>query len=71
MSHYLILSIFFITGSVSLLAAVLDWDWFFTAQNTRFIVSNVGRTQARWFYGILGTFLIATALFFLLNTPTA
>ena len=52
-----------------MLAAILDWDWFFTAQNTLFVVRNVGRRQARWFYGILGMILIGMSVFFFLNTP--
>ncbi len=68
-SHYLIQAIFALAGTVSLLAALLDWDWFFTAHNTQFIVRNVGRRQARWFYGVLGVILIATAVFFFLHTP--
>ena len=67
-SQYLIQGIFATAGIVSLLAALLDWDWFFTARNTQF---NVGRRQARLFYGILGLILIATAVFFVLNTPPA
>ena len=68
-SQYLIQGIFAVAGIVSLLAALLDWDWFFTTRNTQFIVRNVGRRQARLFYGILGVILIATAVFFVLNTP--
>lgn len=67
MSHYFIQGIFALTGIVSLLAALLDWEWFFTAQNTQFIVQNVGRRQARWFYGVLGVILIATAVFFFVS----
>lgn len=70
-SQYLIQGIFAAAGIVSLLAALLDWNWFFTARNTQFIVRNVGRRQARLFYGILGVILIATAVFFVLNTPQA
>lgn len=70
-SHYIILGIFAIAGITSLLAALLNWDWFFTAQNTQFVVRNVGRTRARWFYGVLGFILICTAVFFFLNTPPA
>lgn len=69
LSHCLILFIFAATGLTALLAAVFDWNWFFTARNTQFIVSNVGRRQARWFYGVLGIILIGTAVFFFLNTP--
>ncbi|WP_373720258.1 immunity 17 family protein, partial [Bacteroides heparinolyticus] len=43
--------------------------WFFTTRNTQFIVQNVGRRQARWFYGALGILLIAMSVFFFLNTP--
>ena len=58
MSQYIIQGIFVVAGIIALLAAILDWDWFFTAQNTQFVVRNVGRRQARWFYGILGMILI-------------
>lgn len=67
MSQYIIQGIFALTGLISLLASLLDWDWFFTTRNTQFIVQNVGRRQARLFYGILGVILIATAVFFTLN----
>lgn len=67
MSHYFIQGIFALTGTVSLLAALLDWEWFFTAQNTQFVVRNVGRKQARWFYGVLGVILITTAIFFFVS----
>lgn len=62
--HYFIISLFALSGIVSLLAAVLDWDWFFTAQNTRFIVRNLGRHRARWCYGVLGVVLMGMAVVF-------
>ena len=67
-SKYLIQAIFALAGLTSLLAALLDWDWFFNARNAQVIVGNVGRRRARWFYGVLGVILIATAIFFILNT---
>jgi len=69
MSQYIIQGIFAVAGIVSLLAALLDWDWFFTAQNSQLIVKNVGRKRARLFYGVLGFILISTSVFFFLNTP--
>ena len=69
MSQYIVQGIFAASGIISLLAALLDWELFFTAQNTQFVVRNVGRKQARWFYGVLGLILICTALFFFLNMP--
>ena len=37
-SHYIIQGIFALAGLTSLLAALLDWDWFFTARNAQFVV---------------------------------
>lgn len=68
-SQYLIQGIFALTGIISVLAAIFNWDWFFTARNTRFIVQNAGRKRARWFYGLLGLLLIAMAVFFFFHTP--
>ena len=69
MAHYLIQGLFALTGIVALLAALMNWDWFFTARNTQSVVRTVGRPRARWFYGLLGLLLIATAIFFFLHTP--
>ena len=46
MSQYIVQGIFAVAGIIALLAAILDWNWFFTARNTQFIVQNVGRRQA-------------------------
>lgn len=69
MSQYIVQGIFALAGIISLLASVLNWEWFFTARNAQVIVRNVGRRQARWFYGVLGVILIAMSIFFFLNTP--
>ena len=68
-SQYIVQGIFAAAGITSLLAAILNWEWFFTTRNTQFIVQNVGRRQSRWFYGALGILLIAMSVFFFLNTP--
>ncbi len=70
-SQYIVQGIFAAAGIISLLAAILNWDWFFTTRNAQFIVQNVGRRQARWFYGALGIMLIGMSAFFFLNTPSA
>ncbi len=62
--QYFVQGLFALAGIVSILAAVLNWDWFFNTQNVQFIVKNVGRKRARLFYGILGLILVATAIFF-------
>lgn len=69
MSQYIVQGIFALAGIISLLAAVFNWNWFFTARNSQFIVQNVGLRQARWFYGALGIILIGMSVFFFLNTP--
>lgn len=66
-AHYLVHGLFATAGVLSLLAALFDWNWFFTAQNTRFIVHHIGRFHARIFYGVLGVLLIVLALFFFLK----
>lgn len=65
--HYIIQGIFVLVGLLAVLAALFNWDWFFTAQNTQFIVSNVGRSKARFFYAVLGILLIGTGIFFFLD----
>ena len=69
MSQYIVQGIFVVAGIISLLAAVFDWEWFFTARNTQFAVMSVGRKRARLFYGVLGIILIGMSVFFFLNTP--
>ena len=68
-SQYIIQGIFLLSGLVALLAALLDWEWFFTAQNTRFIVRSLGRRRARWCYGLLGVVLVVLAVFFFRQIP--
>ena len=69
--HYLIQGIFVMVGLLAILASLFNWDWFFRSQNTRFIVQNVGRKQARLFYTLLGILMIATAVYFFLEVQAA
>lgn len=65
--HYLLQGIFVLVGLLAILAALFNWNWFFTAHNTQFIVSNVGRSRARLFYALLGALMIATGIYFFMN----
>jgi uncharacterized membrane protein len=65
--HFVLQGLFVGVGLLSLLAALFNWDWFFQSQNTRFVVTNVGRTRARLFYAALGLLLIATGIYFFLT----
>ncbi|ADY37886.1 hypothetical protein Bacsa_3361 [Phocaeicola salanitronis DSM 18170] len=65
--HYIIQALFVLIGLLALLAALFNWEWFFTAQNTQFIVANAGRNRARLFYAFIGILMIATGVFFFLS----
>lgn len=65
--HYFVQGLFAVAGIIALLASLLNWKWFFEAQNAQFIVRNVGRNRARLFYGVLGVILIGMAIFFYYN----
>lgn len=69
--QYVVQGIFALAGLTSLLASLLDWNWFFTTRNAQSIVRNVGRKRARLFYGVLGIILIGMAVFFFLETRKA
>ena len=69
--QYIVQGIFALAGIVSLRAALLNWDWFFTTRNAQTIVRNVGRSRARLFYGILGIIIIGMAVFFFVETRKA
>ena len=71
LGQYIVQGIFALAGIVSLLASLLNWDWFFTTRNAQTIVRNVGRNRARLFYGILGIIIIGMAVFFFVETRKA
>lgn len=49
-------------GGFVLLAAILNWDFFFNARKAVIIVKIFGRNGARIFYGILGVIIIAIGI---------
>lgn len=62
--HNIIQTIFVVAGLTAIAAALLDWDWFFTARNAEFIVKNLGRGRSRILYGAIGVLFIVAAVFF-------
>ena len=62
--HNVVQAIFMLTGAISLLSALLNWEWFFTTDNARFAVKKFGRNGARWIYGTIGLLLMAAAIYF-------
>lgn len=69
--QYIVQALFALAGITSLLAALFNWDWFFTARNAQNVVRYMRRRQARLFYGILGIILIGMAVFFFIETQKA
>lgn len=53
-SQYIISIFFAILGSLSICAALANWDWFFNSNNGKIFVRLFKRTGARLFYAILG-----------------
>lgn len=70
-AHYIIQSVFVLVGILSLMASVFNWEWFFTAQNSQFIVRTLGRNKSRIFYAILGLAMIAAGICFFLSVREA
>jgi len=66
--QYFVQGIFAVAGIIAILAAALNWDWFFNTQNAQLIVRNVGRNRSRLFYGVLGLILVGMSLFFFYNS---
>ena len=60
--QYIVQGIFALAGIISLLASLLNWNWFFTTRNAQTIVRNVGRNRARLCCGIVGVSLIGKAI---------
>ena len=61
--QYIVQGIFALAGIISLLASLLNWNWFFTTRNAQTIVRIVGRNRA--------VILIGMAIFFFVETQKA
>lgn len=69
--QYIVQGIFALAGIVSLLASLLNWDWFFTTRNAQNHCPECRSNRARLFYGILGIIIIGMAIFFFVETRKA
>ena len=61
-SEYFILVLFIVLGGFSIIAALLNMEWFFQTTGALTFVRQLGRTGARWFYALLGFALIACGI---------
>jgi hypothetical protein len=64
LSEYLVLGIFILTGLLSLVSSIFNFDWLFASRKAAPVVGTFGRTGARIFYGLLGLALTAAGIAF-------
>lgn len=62
--HNVIQIVFLLAGVIAILAALFDWDWFFTSNNSAPVVARLGRKKSRLLYGVLGALFIVAAVYF-------
>ena len=62
-AQYFVQVLFALAGILAILASILNWNWFFTAENTQFLVKSIGRQRTRLLYGVLGIALISVAIY--------
>ena len=62
--HNIIQIIFLLAGVTALMAAVFNWEWFFTTSNAEPVVKRFGRYKSRLLYGTAGVLFIFAAIFF-------
>ncbi|WP_294178655.1 immunity 17 family protein [Coprobacter sp.] len=61
-SKYIISIFFACLGTLSICAAIANWDWFFNTNNGKIFVRLFKRTGARIFYIILGILIWIMAI---------
>ena len=61
-SKYIISFLFAFLGTLSICAAIANWDWFFNTENGKAIVRIFKRKGARIFYVILGILIWIMAI---------
>ncbi|MDR1981601.1 MAG: immunity 17 family protein [Tannerellaceae bacterium] len=66
-SEYMVLVVFVVAGLFSLVSSIGNFDWFFSSRKAAVLVQWLGRTGARFFYGMLGLLLIVSGMAFFLT----
>lgn len=67
-AHYFMQSMLALGGGIALLAAILNWDWFFETDTVRRWTCHCSRGRARFFYGFLGLLMVGMAVFAFLKS---
>ena len=56
-----------LAGIFCLIASFKDWDFFFENRKSKLIIKLLGRSKARVFYGVLGSLVIISSIFLLVQ----
>ncbi len=59
---YIMASIFALGGSLSIAAAICNWDWFFRSESVRMLTWRLSRHWQRAVYAMLGIAILAMAI---------
>lgn len=59
----IICAVFIIAGILSAVAALMNWDWFFTSSNAKLLIGKFSRLTARIIYFILGCLIVTMGVF--------
>ncbi len=51
--------VFTLSGILAILAALMNWDWFFNTRNARMLVGRCSRRTARLVYFVIGVLILA------------
>ncbi len=70
-ASYILASLFAIGGGLSLLAAIANWDWFFSSESVRMFTWSLSRSWQRIIYAALGIAIIAMAITIILRVPAS
>lgn len=52
---------------LSLIAAVVGWNWFFKSAGVRMITGRISKKAARCVYMVIGLLVVAMAVYLLIN----
>lgn len=65
---YFMVGIFLLSGGLSVVASLRNWDWFFNSQNARMLTGRFSRRTARWIYFVAGVLILSMAAWIVLKS---
>lgn len=61
--------LFFVSGALSLIAAIAGWNWFFDTYNVKILTGRMRRGLSRLLYALLGLAIIGMGVYTWTHTP--